>query len=156
MYAKNNYGSSNLQRYKAVKIQTASPAQIMIMLYDGAIRFSLVAKKKIEEKDYAAKGTYIGKVQAIVSELMSSLDFSIAPELCSRLEQLYIYIIEQLTISNLELKTEPLDVVVELLKTLRDGWSEALTSLPNDPTIGRGPRQVTRPAIQRPEENKGE
>ena len=153
MYAKNNYGSSNLQRYKAVKIQTASPAQIMIMLYDGAIRFSLVAKKKIEEKDYAAKGTYIGKVQAIVSELMSSLDFSIAPELCSRLEQLYIYIIEQLTISNLELKTEPLDVVVELLKTLRDGWSEALTSLPTDPTIGRGPRQVTRPAIQRPDEN---
>ena len=153
MYAKNNYGSSNLQRYKAVKIQTASPAQIMIMLYDGAIRFSLVAKKKIEEKDYAAKGTYIGKVQAIVSELMSSLDFSIAPELCSRLEQLYIYIIEQLTISNLELKTEPLDVVVELLKTLREGWSEALTSLPTDPTIGRGPRQVTRPAIQRPEEN---
>ena len=153
MYAKNNYGSSNLQRYKAVKIQTASPAQIMIMLYDGAIRFSLVAKKKIEEKDYAAKGTYIGKVQAIVSELMSSLDFSIAPELCSRLEQLYIYIIEQLTISNLELKTEPLDVVVELLKTLRDGWSEALTRLPTDPTIGRGPRQVTRPAIQRPDEN---
>lgn len=152
MYAKNNYGSSNLQRYKAVKIQTASPAQIMIMLYDGAIRFSLVAKKKIEDKDYAAKGTYIGKVQAIVSELMSSLDFSIAPELCSRLEQLYIYIIEQLTISNLELKTEPLDVVVELLKTLRDGWSEALTSLPTDPTVGRSPRQVTRPAIQQPEE----
>ena len=77
---------------------------------------------------------------------MSSLDFSIAPELCSRLEQLYIYIIEQLTISNLELKTEPLDVVVELLKTLRDDWSEVtLTSLPANPTVGRGPRQVTRP-----------
>ena len=94
----------------------------MIMLYDGAIRFSLSLRKRLN-KDYAAKGL-TGKVQAIVSELMSSLDFSIAPELCSRLEQLYIYIIEQLTISNLELKTEPLDVVVELLKTLRDGWSE--------------------------------
>ena len=79
MYAKNGYGQSNFQRYRAVKIQTASPAQIMLMLYDGAIRFALIAKKKIEEKDYAAKGTYISKVQAIVSELMSSLDF-MAPE----------------------------------------------------------------------------
>ena len=154
MYAKNGYGSNNLQRYKAVKIQTASPAQIMIMLYDGAIRFSLIAKKKIEEKDYAAKGTYIGKVQAIVSELMSSLDFSIAPELCSRLEQLYIYMIEQLTVANLELTTEPIDVVVDLLKTLRDGWHDALGSLPADPTVGKGPRTVTRPALQRPEEPK--
>jgi len=152
MYAKNGYGSNNLQRYRAVKIQTASPAQVMVMLYDGAIRFALIAKKKIGEKDYAAKGTYIGKVQAIVSELMSSLDFSIAPELCTRLEQLYIYMIEQLTLANLELKTEPIDTVVGLLKTLREGWSEALESLPVDPTVGKARRTVTRPALRRPED----
>jgi flagellar protein FliS len=150
MYAKNGYGQSNFQRYRAVKIQTASPAQIMLMLYDGAIRFALIAKKKIEEKDYAAKGTYIGKVQAIVSELMSSLDFSMAPELCERLEQLYLYMMERLTDSNLELKVEPLDEVVELLKTLREGWNEALTSLPNDPTTNRKPTGGSRASIQRP------
>lgn len=150
MYAKNGYAQSSFQRYRAVKIQTASPAQILIMLYDGAIRFALIARKKIDEKDYAAKGTYIGKVQAIVSELMSSLDFSIAPELCSQLEQLYIYMMEQLTEANLNLDTEALDTVVRLLKTLREGWSEALTSLPSDPTAGReatarAPKQVRRP-----------
>lgn len=153
MYAKNGYAQSSFQRYRAVKIQTASPAQIMIMLYDGAIRFALIAKKKIEEKDYAAKGTYIGKVQAIISELMSSLDFSIAPELCTQLEQLYIYMMEQLTDANLNLKVDNLDVVVRLLRTLRDGWSEALGSLPADPTAGREatarpPKQVRRPGPQ--------
>ncbi|MEE2787580.1 MAG: flagellar export chaperone FliS [Myxococcota bacterium] len=152
MYAKNGYGQSSFQRYRAVKIQTASPAQIMLMLYDGAIRFALIARKKIDEKDYAAKGTYLGKVQAILSELMSSLDFSVAPELCERLEQLYLYMMERLTKANLELDTQPVDEVVELLKTLREGWNEALTSLPNDPTAGRTPSGGNRPAIQRPED----
>ena len=151
MYAKNGYAQSSFQRYRAVKIQTASPAQIMIMLYDGAIRFALIAKKKIDEKDYAAKGTYIGKVQAIISELMSSLDFSIAPELCTQLEQLYIFMMEQLTEANLSLKVESIDVVVKLLTTLRDGWSEALTSLPSDPTAGREVSgRITRTADAQP------
>ncbi len=83
MYAKNGYSQSSYQRYRAVKIQTASPAQIMLMLYDGAIRFAKIAKNKIDEGDMSSKGTYVGKVQAIISELMSSLDFSIAPELCT-------------------------------------------------------------------------
>ncbi|MCK6572156.1 flagellar export chaperone FliS [Myxococcota bacterium] len=137
MYAKNGYSQSSLQRYRAVKIQTASPAQIMLMLYDGAIRFTQIAKMKIEERDLAGKGTYIGKVQAIISELMSSLDFSIAPELCTQLQQLYMYMMEQLTEANIRLKTEPLDVVVSLLTTLREGWGQALTSLPVDPTLSK-------------------
>ncbi len=153
MYAKNGYGESNFQRYRAVKIQTASPAQIMLMLYDGAIRFALIGKKKIEEKDYAGKGTYIGKVQAIVSELMSSLDFSVAPELCQRLEQLYLYMMERLTAANLDLDTEAIDEVVGLLKTLREGWNEALTSLPQDPTTHHTPNGGSRASIKRPGSN---
>ena len=150
MYAKNGYGQSSFQRYRAVKIQTATPAQIMLMLYDGAIRFALIARRKIEEGDASGKGTYIGKVQAIVSELMSSLDFSMAPELCTQLEQLYMYMIEQLTEANLQQKTEPLDTVVKLLRTLREGWGQALTSLPSDPTAGRAPRKVVRPGTAAP------
>lgn len=143
MYAKSGYAQSNFQRYRAIKIQTASPAQIMLMLYDGAIRFSQIAKKKVDEGDIAGKGTYISKVQAIVSELMSSLDFSIAPELCTQLQQLYIFMMEQLTEANIQVKTEPIDVVIDLLSTLRDGWSQALTSLPQDPTLNKRPGVVT-------------
>ena len=118
MYAKNGYGQSSFQRYRAVKIQTASPAQIMLMLYDGAIRFALIAKKKMDEKDYGSKGTYISKVQAIISELMSSLDFTIAPELCSRLEQLYLFMMEQLTEANVHLKPVMTELATHTLNKL--------------------------------------
>ncbi|MBU0550754.1 flagellar export chaperone FliS, partial [Myxococcota bacterium] len=135
MYAKNSYQrGDSFQRYRAVKIQTASPAQVMLMLYDGAIRFAQIAQQKIEARDIAGKGVYINKTQAIISELMSSLDFSVSPELCERLEQLYLYMMEQLTEANLHLKTEPLKIVVDLLNTLRGAWGEALASLPQDPT----------------------
>ena len=153
MYATNSYAQSSYQRYRTVKVQTASPAQIMIMLYDGAIRFTQIASRKIGESDIAGKGTYIGKVQAIISELMSSLDFSVAPELCEQLQQLYLYMIDQLTEANVSCTVEPLDVVQDLLSTLRDGWGEALRSLPRDPTASKprtGPRLTPRAVPQLP------
>ena len=128
------YGKKGLGRYQDMKVQTASPAQIMIMLYDGAIRFSLQAKKKIEEKDYEAKGVFISKTQAIIDELMNSLDFTIAPELCTNLQQLYIYINERLTHANINLEADSMDEVIQLLNTLRDGWKQALAS-EADPTV---------------------
>ena len=128
------YGKKGLGRYQDMKVQTASPAQIMIMLYDGAIRFSLQAKKKIEEKDYEAKGVFISKTQAIIDELMNSLDFTIAPELCTNLQQLYIYINERLTHANINLEASSMDEVIQLLNTLRDGWKQALAS-EADPTV---------------------
>ena len=129
------YGKKGLGRYQDMKVQTASPAQIMIMLYDGAIRFSLQAKKKIEDHDFEGKGVFISKTQAIIDELMNSLDFSIAPDLCSNLQQLYIYINERLTHANIQLDAEAMDEVIQLLNTLRDGWKQALAS-EQDPTTG--------------------
>ena len=128
------YGKKGLGRYQDMKVQTASPAQIMIMLYDGAIRFSLQAKKKIEEKDFEGKGVFISKTQAIIDELMNSLDFTIAPDLCTNLQKLYIYINERLTHANIQLDPEAMDEVIQLLNTLRDGWKQALASDP-DPTV---------------------
>ena len=128
------YGKKGLGRYQDMKVQTASPAQIMIMLYDGAIRFSLQAKKKIEERDFEGKGVFISKTQAIIDELMNSLDFTIAPDLCTNLQKLYIYINERLTHANIQLDAEAMDEVIQLLNTLRDGWKQALAS-DADPTV---------------------
>ena len=127
------YGKKQLGRYQDMKIQTASPEQIMIMLYDGAIRFSLQAKKKMVDKDFEGKGIFISKTQAIIDELMNSLDFSIAPDLCSNLQQLYIYINEKLTEANIKLDIEAIDEVVGLLNTLRDGWKQALATNASQP-----------------------
>jgi flagellar protein FliS len=131
------YGKKQLGRYQDMKIQTASPEQIMIMLYDGAIRFSLQAKKKMVDKDFEGKGIFISKTQAIIDELMNSLDFSIAPDLCSNLQQLYIYINERLTEANIKLDIEAVDEVVGLLNTLRDGWKQALVTNATQPNAAQ-------------------
>ena len=91
-------------------------------------------KKKIEEQDFEGKGVFISKTQAIIDELMNSLDFNIAPELCSNLQQLYIYINERLTHANIKMEAEAMNEVIELLNTLRDGWKQALAS-DQDPTV---------------------
>jgi flagellar protein FliS len=117
-----------------MKVQMALLVQIMIMFYDGAIRFSLQAKKKIEERDFEGKGVFISKTQAIIDELMNSLDFTIAPDLCTNLQKLYIYINERLTHANIQLDAEAMDEVIQLLNTLRDGWKQALAS-DSDPTV---------------------
>lgn len=131
------YGKKGLGRYQDMKVQTASPAQIMIMLYDGAIRFTLQAKKKLEEGDFEGKGIFISKTQAIIDELMNSLNFDIAPELCENLQQLYIYMNERLSEANIKRDLDALDEVVGLLNTLRDGWKQALAS-EADPTANGG------------------
>jgi flagellar protein FliS len=64
---------------------------------------------------------------------MNSLDFSIAPDLCSNLQQLYIYINERLTHANIQLDPEAMEEVIQLLNTLRDGWKQALAT-EQDPT----------------------
>ena len=65
---------------------------------------------------------------------MNSLDFTIAPELCTNLQQLYIYINERLTHANINLEASSMDEVIQLLNTLRDGWKQALAS-EADPTV---------------------
>ena len=65
---------------------------------------------------------------------MNSLDFNIAHELCSNLQQLYIYINERLTHANIKMEAEAMNEVIELLNTLRDGWKQALAS-DQDPTV---------------------
>ena len=77
---------------------------------------------------------FISKTQAIIDELMNSLDFNIAPDLCTNLQQLYIYINERLTHANIKMDAEAMNEVIELLNTLRDGWKQALAS-DQDPTV---------------------
>ena len=114
------------QQYKKVGVKTADRGKLLIMLYDGAIRFATLAKIKLEEKDWGAKGIYITKCQAIVFELIASLDHTVAPDLCKNLESLYYFMTEQLTEANIKKDPQPLIAVIKLLKTLREAWDEAV------------------------------
>ena len=111
-------------KYKSTKVQTASPIDIIVQLYEGAIRFTVQAGSAIEAKDFSGKAVAIRKAHAIIAELRAILNHQHAPDLCQELERLYDYISRQLSAANLEMKKEHLDGALTVLRELCAGWSE--------------------------------
>ena len=102
---------------------------ILLMLYDGAIRFVELAKSQIEEGNVAAKEISLAKAYAIIAEFINSLDFDQAPELCTNLQQIYEFMLAQLTEANASMNTKPLEIVHGYLNDLRNTWVEAVAKV---------------------------
>lgn len=116
--------SNAYQQYQKTEVTTASREKILLMLYEGAIRFTKRARTAMEEKKIAEKGKYISKSTAIISELMATLDHKAGGELVADLESLYIYMIDKLIEANIHNKPEILDHVENLLRTLYVAWKD--------------------------------
>ncbi len=113
-------------QYLSNQIATASREQILLMLYDGAIRFSKQAKQAIKNDNMADKGKYIGKTMAIISEFSNSLNHEIGGHIASDLDALYAYMLKELSDANLSNETGPIDTTCTMLCELRATWAEAI------------------------------
>ncbi|MCM0605054.1 MAG: flagellar export chaperone FliS [Xanthomonadaceae bacterium] len=112
--------------YKQTAVTTASRGQILLMLYEAAIRNTKKAMESIEKNDMTAKGNAIGKVHDIVNELANTLDHKVAGNIATDLERLYNFMVEQLLKANLENSKDALQQVLKLLETLYSGWKVAV------------------------------
>ena len=121
--------SYGLGAYKKTSIHTASKEQILIMLYQAAIKNCKKAIESIDAKDIAKKGEYIGKLQDIVVELNNSLDLEVGGDVANELSALYDFILFSSTQANIKIDKEPLEGCLEVLSTLYAGWTEAIKSL---------------------------
>jgi flagellar protein FliS len=121
-----NYG---LGAYKKTSIHTASKEQILLMLYQAAIKNCKKAMDAIDAKDIAKKGEFVGKLQDIVIELNNSLDFEVGGEVATELSSLYDYMLFASTQANIKISKEPLEGVLSVLNTLYQGWSTAIKAL---------------------------
>jgi len=119
------YGA-NVNRYKKNKVLLSDPGEILLALYDGAIKFCKQARIAIENNNPAQKGQKIGSVMAILTELSATLDHDRAPELCDNLARLYDYLIDRLQVASGEMDVGPLDEVTVHLEKLRETWGEAV------------------------------
>lgn len=117
------------QKYKTTSIQSASKEKLLLMLYEGAIRFTKLGIQAAEEKRIADRGMNIGRAYDIVMELNNTLDHKVGGEVAKNLEQLYMYITEQYTKANLSGDPAPLRDVLKILETLYDGWKKAVDEL---------------------------
>lgn len=124
----NNYG---LNRYKQTSITTASRGHILIMLYEGCIKFLRKAVECMVAKNIAEKGIYIGKAQDIINELNNSLNHEIGGDMTKELERLYDYMFEQTTQANINNDPAPIEQSIKLLETLLEGWRDAVAKSGN-------------------------
>lgn len=120
---------SAYQKYKNTSVQSASREKLLLMLYEAAIRFIKKAIKAIEEKDIGERGVNIGKAYDIFMELNNTLDHQSGGEIANNLEQLYMFITDQLTQANIKGDVEALKSVLKITETLYAGWVEAIESL---------------------------
>jgi flagellar protein FliS len=117
------------QHYLKTKVFTATPEQLQLMLYDGAIRFGEQARLALEEKNYERSYHNISRVQKIITEMSSTLKPEIAPDLCQKLAALYTYVYRKLVDANVDHKIEALDEALSLLRFQRETWTMLLDQL---------------------------
>jgi flagellar protein FliS len=117
------------QKYKQTSVISASREKLLLMMYEGAIKFTKKAIICCETKDIAGRGLNIGRAYDIIMELNNTLNHAVGGEISKNLEQLYNYMTEQLTKSNATGDAAPLHTVLKLLNTLNDGWIKAIDSL---------------------------
>lgn len=125
------------QKYKQTSVQSASKEKILLMLYEGAIRFTKQAILAIERKDIADRGINIGRAFDIVNELNNTLNHEAGGEIAKNLEQLYMFISEQLTKSNATGDKKPLEDALKVMETLYAGWVEAIEKLKRGETVNK-------------------
>lgn len=120
------------QKYKTTSIQSASREKLLLMMYEGAIKFVKLAIIAAEERKIADRGASIGRAYDIVLELNNTLDHKVGGEIAKNLEQLYMFITDQLTHANLTGDSQYLRNALRILETLYEGWRRAVEQLKKD------------------------
>ncbi|MGI5858998.1 MAG: flagellar export chaperone FliS [Tepidanaerobacteraceae bacterium] len=115
------------QQYQYNSIMSASPEHLMIMMFEGAIKFVKLARKDIEEKNMAGANYNLTRAQDIITELDQSLDMSY--DVSENLSGVYDFIYRQLVDANIKKDIQILDVVESMMTELKDTWSQAYLTL---------------------------
>jgi flagellar protein FliS len=121
------------EAYKKTQAQTATKGDLLLMLYDGAVRYALRARAAIESRDITAANNSIQRVEGIISELSVTLDRESSPEIADCLARLYEYMMHLLIQANIRKSVEPLDEVISMLMDLRDTWRQAARRASGEP-----------------------
>ena len=117
------------QNYLRTKVLTATPEQLQMMLFDGALRFGEQAKLALQQKNFEQSYNLISRVQKIITEMNCSLKHDILPDLCGKLAGLYNFAYRKLIEANVEHTIEPLDEALNVLRYQRETWAMLLEKL---------------------------
>ncbi len=111
-------------QYRRNEISTSSQGRLILMMYEGAVKFATLALQSIEKGDIAGQGKYINKTHDIINELSLALDLKKGGEVAGRLESLYQFILSQLTLANIKSDKKALETVIKILTPLAEAWEQ--------------------------------
>jgi flagellar protein FliS len=109
--------------YFRTQVQSSTPVELVVMLYDQALRSGAAARDAIVRRDIPARRAAVSRVMAIVSELQNTLDMERGGAVAQELDRLYDWITSRLLDVTLKQDARPLEEVLRVLETLRDAWS---------------------------------
>lgn len=117
------------QEYQKAAVNGASPLQLIILLYDGALKFMQSGRKAMEEGNRDLQNASLQKAQKVLMELMSCLDMKQGGEISKNLLSLYSYVLNELVMANMTDDRDGVDRGIKVLTDLRESWREIQSSL---------------------------
>jgi len=116
--------SNPYAQYRQNSVETATPTRMIVMLYDGAIRFLSQALPVMRVQQYDQQTMLIGKAQAIIAHLRETLNFEAGGTVAKHLSNVYLGLFDSLTDANIHDKPEQVEKAIEVLRELREAWVE--------------------------------
>ena len=113
---------NGIEAYQDTAVTTQSKGRLVVMLYEGAIKFLKLAIKEIENNNPEAKGKYINKAEDIIIELNAVLDMDAGGEIAMNLRKLYMFMGRQLHKANIKQDPQIIREVIALLEELNQSW----------------------------------
>lgn len=124
-----NAQTSATQAYKESSVLTAPPERLVVMLYDGTLRFLARAAAALREgRPPGAVGEPLKRADAILDELLSTLDHERGGEIAAALQPIYVFCRRRLVEAQIEADADKVDEVAGLVRELRDSWAQLCTS----------------------------
>ncbi len=143
------YGAYS-QAYQKAAVNTVDQRKLILMLYDGAIKFLSHAIEKMDKGEVYEAHTNLIKGKSIIAELLASLNLDNGGDIARNLQRLYAYMFNELIDANLNKDSQRVQGVVHLLKELRTAWQNLKSgSAPQAPAAqGTGAEAQAAPAAQ--------
>jgi flagellar protein FliS len=113
-----------INAYRQTEVQSRSPLELVVMLYDGALRFMNEAKAGFAAGDIRRRAHGLSRAMAIVDQLQNTLDMNAGGDIARSLDQLYNYVRDRLLQASLQQSPAPVDEAIAVVTNLREGWAE--------------------------------
>jgi flagellar secretion chaperone FliS len=119
---------SSLNQYQQTQFQTADRGTILLLMFDGALKFLTLAESSLAEENVARFGHNLGRAQAVIAELLHTLDHKAGGEIAVNLERLYRFMLEHLVEANIQKSAKHVVDVKRILGIIASAYREILAN----------------------------